>query len=388
MGSWSGYTPQELEQISRVIDELSWWREHTGHEGHEPREAPDVTDCAEDVKEYMLRFWPRTPRGTAAFDAELLTRQVFWNRVALHRMRMHGERHWFLVAHSFDRGGRALVLRVPPAGISGAEREAHASRQATFHDDANGRFAPGLKVSDALLEHMTVDERAEWEGVKFGFPLIKTAPIPAFHGENYPSIMDEAPLPDHPLGTSARTAGGADVDRMAKVGALEGPLHYKPHNVCSLGHVYLGPPKDKHRNVWDLTASGVNPNIFVPPSKLDMLGDVLKLQRPRCWQSGFDWTDSFWNWHRSQADCDFMGVKHPITGEYYRARKAVFGAADSPYIQSVMTAILKRVINEEGLKYYDGLINELLANGITPYVTLYHWDLPQVREGKVSPVDV
>jgi beta-glucosidase len=37
-------------------------------------------------------------------------------------------------------------------------------------------------------------------------------------------------------------------------------------------------------------------------------------------------------------------------------------------------------VNQAGLDFYDRLVDELLANGIDPFVTLFHWDTPQALE--------
>jgi beta-glucosidase/6-phospho-beta-glucosidase/beta-galactosidase len=37
-------------------------------------------------------------------------------------------------------------------------------------------------------------------------------------------------------------------------------------------------------------------------------------------------------------------------------------------------------VNPKGIQFYKGLVLELLGAGITPVVTMFHWDLPQALQ--------
>jgi beta-glucosidase len=37
-------------------------------------------------------------------------------------------------------------------------------------------------------------------------------------------------------------------------------------------------------------------------------------------------------------------------------------------------------VNQAGLDFYDRLVDELLANEVEPFATLFHWDTPQALE--------
>src|SRR5215217_2192162 len=38
------------------------------------------------------------------------------------------------------------------------------------------------------------------------------------------------------------------------------------------------------------------------------------------------------------------------------------------------------LVNAEGIRFYHDVIDACLRNGLIPYITLYHWDLPEALE--------
>lgn len=46
----------------------------------------------------------------------------------------------------------------------------------------------------------------------------------------------------------------------------------------------------------------------------------------------------------------------------------------------VFTLLMCVQVNKAGIRFYSQVIDALLAAGIQPHITLYHWDLPQDLE--------
>ncbi len=74
------------------------------------------------------------------------------------------------------------------------------------------------------------------------------------------------------------------------------------------------------------------------------------------------------HYHRYEQDAAMM--RHDLGVRHYRLSVAW------PRIIANGTG----AVNDKGLDFYDRLIDALLKEGITPWVTLFHWDLPQVLE--------
>jgi beta-glucosidase len=94
---------------------------------------------------------------------------------------------------------------------------------------------------------------------------------------------------------------------------------------------------------------------------------------PSIWDAFCDRPDAVWQDQTGKIACD----------HYHRWREDVHLLADLGLKAYRFSIAWPRVlpagegrVNWPGLAFYDRLVDELLAAGITPYVTLYHWDMP------------
>lgn len=81
--------------------------------------------------------------------------------------------------------------------------------------------------------------------------------------------------------------------------------------------------------------------------------------------------------HKLDPACDFY---HRYTEDVALVKLLGFKVFRFSIAWSRILPAGRGEINQEGIRFYHYLIDECLSNGITPYITLYHWDLPQALE--------
>lgn len=348
--------------LRRVAAELRNWYDRRG-EGL-PEETPeyaDEADRAEDFKALIYQFTDPARGGDISVPCpkvpfRFFARDSFWDQIALSRLRFQGRKRTYVVCKGAQRRSkpdaceiarRVLVLHPPTHAAAGARGGAdaggydasHAGRQASYNDDANGVYAPGLRVHLQKLAEAGVDEN-ELRRVRRGYELALKYWPEQYHGRHYGGAAE------HPDKLQA------EHERMLGRHFVEGPLHYTPWVVQSLGGVWHE-EKDKWRTIVDATSSGVNPASVPLSCEYDTLDDAIKGMEPGCLMSAFDLTDAFLNWPYEQSHCELMGYAD-TKNDFFRYRFLGFGGAQSPAVQQRWARVIKDILNRVGLRHCQG----------------------------------
>ena len=99
---------------------------------------------------------------------------------------------------------------------------------------------------------------------------------------------------------------------------------------------------------------------------------------------------SIWDTFCRTPGCVAMDANADVTADQYHRCKEDIGLMQWLGVKAYRFSIgWPRVFpegdgpaNEKGFAYYDRLVDGLLAAGIEPWVTLFHWDLPQALEDR------
>jgi beta-glucosidase len=106
---------------------------------------------------------------------------------------------------------------------------------------------------------------------------------------------------------------------------------------------------------------------------------------PSVWDTFTRQPGTVWNRHNGDVACDHY---HRFAEDVALMKKIGLQAYRFSFSWSRVLPEGTGTPNEKGLAFYDRLIDELLAAGIQPWATLFHWDYPEAlfqRDGWLNP---
>ncbi|KAG6497034.1 hypothetical protein ZIOFF_044919 [Zingiber officinale] len=90
-------------------------------------------------------------------------------------------------------------------------------------------------------------------------------------------------------------------------------------------------------------------------------------------------------YHRFKEDVELMCILGFGAYRFSIAWTRIFpGTFSNIQVFSILADELGSKISEDGVAYYNSLIDFLLEKGIQPYATLYHWDLPNILHESIG----
>ncbi|RZM24852.1 MAG: beta-glucosidase [Pedobacter sp.] len=98
---------------------------------------------------------------------------------------------------------------------------------------------------------------------------------------------------------------------------------------------------------------------------------------PSIWDTFTKRSGKIKNGHRLDLACDFY---HRYREDISLVKILGFSVFRFSISWSRIFPEGRSAVNWEGVRFYHNLIDECLMQGVIPYITLYHWDLPEVLE--------
>ena len=146
---------------------------------------------------------------------------------------------------------------------------------------------------------------------------------------------------------------------------VEGPLPYRPHVVHPIGCVIK--PCGKVRNCVDARRSNFNKCLRKLYVKYSAVDDVVRRMLPGCYINKINLTDAFFVRPVDARECDYLGIKHVGTNDFYRYRFAPFGISTSPWSMQRLASEIKRLLSTHGLQFVKKTLPDGSCNPAADY---------------------
>ena len=340
----TGFTQDESDDILRLSTKLREHRPDLGKSAKMNSTSNRPVELLQAIAALQpIRFFSHCPKTSGSYHRRFENFSGSLRDRLRFESQMVNNKQFNTVAVKHTNSARMVATWVIPPRVNAPLEEweiYNSVQQASWEDDLNGIYVPGLRLNGAALREAGFDQKI-CDDVDRGYELQLTKMPKVFHGKNYSSWQD---YPETAV---------EDFEKLVEKRFIEGPLGYRPHLVTSLGMVIkpgVVPGTLKLRTCMDCTRSGLNDTIEHVYTKLDGITDALAHIYPGAQLSKYDLSDAFLHLPVEASNCEYLAFRN-LHGDYYRYRFMPFGVSSAPWLCQRFTRALKDHLTVCGLQH-------------------------------------